>query len=270
MHKVNQIEKSTEYNPKINARIIRYLSHDKPFLYEEINDTKKELFDALLDAFLRFKSEPLTKASILEMYESLTGLKTDIDDMFITKILEIRKMSDIIKCFIEIIKSKLFLEHTHEMAKLIFNRLLIENGYCPMIFYPNVTKQVITYINENASDEVLDILFHQLYALTAQRLNQKQIIKTQDEVINILLKHKDMIKDLYGVISVGFFGSFARGDQNEYSDIDVWIKTATRINFTKRFAIRSLLQIMLGVKVDLNIWTRTLSETVFHDSLTIF
>lgn len=72
MRRVNQIEKVTEYNPKIDARFIRYLSHDKSFSYEEVKD-ESSAFHSVLNAFLVFKGTQLSKTSINQLYQVLTN-----------------------------------------------------------------------------------------------------------------------------------------------------------------------------------------------------
>ena len=46
----------------------------------------------------------------------------------------------------------------------------------------------------------------------------------QYEIINILSEYKKQNSKKYGIKSLGFFGSTARGQNNENSDIDVCIK----------------------------------------------
>ncbi|MBI5100868.1 MAG: nucleotidyltransferase family protein [Nitrospirae bacterium] len=41
--------------------------------------------------------------------------------------------------------------------------------------------------------------------------------------IEILKSHEEMIKQKYGVKKIGIFGSFARGEEKEDSDIDVLV-----------------------------------------------
>jgi len=46
-------------------------------------------------------------------------------------------------------------------------------------------------------------------------------MKTLEEIKKILTEHKEEIRDKYGVIIIGVFGSYARGRQNKMSDIDI-------------------------------------------------
>lgn len=49
------------------------------------------------------------------------------------------------------------------------------------------------------------------------------MITTKQELIDLISAHKQRIKQ-YGVSRIGLFGSFARGDLNESSDIDLLVE----------------------------------------------
>jgi hypothetical protein len=46
-----------------------------------------------------------------------------------------------------------------------------------------------------------------------------------DECINQLLQSREMLKKEYGITSLRLFGSIARGEQRESSDVDVFVDT---------------------------------------------
>ena len=46
-----------------------------------------------------------------------------------------------------------------------------------------------------------------------------------NEYINLLLLSSEMLKKEYGITALRLFGSMARGEQNETSDVDVFVDT---------------------------------------------
>ena len=46
-------------------------------------------------------------------------------------------------------------------------------------------------------------------------------VKTLGEVEKILASHKEELCRKYSIVEIGIFGSFARGDQTEKSDVDI-------------------------------------------------
>jgi predicted nucleotidyltransferase len=70
--------------------------------------------------------------------------------------------------------------------------------------------------------------------------------------IEILKKHEDVIKQKYGVKKIGVFGSFARGEEKEGSDIDflVEFKEGSK-TFDNYIDLKYFLQDLFGRSVDL-------------------
>ena len=75
-----------------------------------------------------------------------------------------------------------------------------------------------------------------------KQLTDKIIIKT-------LKEHKEVLKG-YGVIRIGLFGSFVRGEQKENSDID-FIVEFDRPNFDDFMDLVFYLEDLFGRKVEL-------------------
>jgi len=75
-------------------------------------------------------------------------------------------------------------------------------------------------------------------------------MKGLEKIKNTLAEHKEMIREKYGVKIIGIFGSYARGEETEVSDIDILVEIEKPIGF-KFFELWDYLEELLGVKVDL-------------------
>ncbi|MDI6895765.1 nucleotidyltransferase family protein [Methanocella conradii] len=75
-------------------------------------------------------------------------------------------------------------------------------------------------------------------------------MKSLEEIRSILEKHKEEIREKYGVVILGIFGSFARGEEREDSDIDILIELESPIGL-KFFELWDELEKLLGYEVDL-------------------
>jgi uncharacterized protein len=64
---------------------------------------------------------------------------------------------------------------------------------------------------------------------------------------------KPMLKERFQVKTIGFFGSYARGEQNQESDIDVLVEFSegSSIDLFDFIELEDFLTKQLGVKVDL-------------------
>ena len=50
---------------------------------------------------------------------------------------------------------------------------------------------------------------------------------TRDELLAILHKYKEDYAEKYGIIEIGIFGSFARDEAGDASDVDIYVETRT-------------------------------------------
>jgi len=75
--------------------------------------------------------------------------------------------------------------------------------------------------------------------------------KSLDEIKEIIKKHKDELKEKYSVKEIGIFGSFARGEAKEDSDIDILVEFEKPIGLFKFLELEEYLSNLIGREVDL-------------------
>lgn len=75
-------------------------------------------------------------------------------------------------------------------------------------------------------------------------------MKTLEEIKAILENHKERIRSKYGVILIGIFGSCARGEQRETSDVDILVELERPVGL-EFFELWNELEKLLGCEVDL-------------------
>jgi predicted nucleotidyltransferase len=100
----------------------------------------------------------------------------------------------------------------------------------------------------------------------------KRLMKTLDEIRQILEAQEDYLAVEYGVRIVGVFGSYVRGEQRRDSDVDILIELERppRISLIGLVELEYYLGDLLGMKVDVaikrnlrkRIGERILSEVV--------
>lgn len=97
-------------------------------------------------------------------------------------------------------------------------------------------------------------------------------MKTMDDITTILQAQKAHLAQEYGIIEIGVFGSYVRGEQRPDSDVDILIELQDppRLDLFDLVNLEYDLSDLLGVKVDLaikrnlrkRIGQRILSEVV--------
>jgi predicted nucleotidyltransferase len=78
----------------------------------------------------------------------------------------------------------------------------------------------------------------------------RETMKNLEEVRALLEEHKEELKNRYGVSRIGIFGSYARNEQIEESDVDILVEFERPIGLDF-VALADHLEAVLGFKVDL-------------------
>ena len=75
-------------------------------------------------------------------------------------------------------------------------------------------------------------------------------MKTTAEILSLLKSYKSIAASKYGLTKIGIFGSVARGEQTDESDVDVCYEGKTP-SFLTLDKIQTDLEALFGSKVDL-------------------
>jgi len=100
-------------------------------------------------------------------------------------------------------------------------------------------------------------------------------MKTKNEILTFLSKNKKLFRGRFHIIRIGIFGSYARGDQNTMSDIDLLVEfeEGTQDLYDLKLQIKEFFRNNLQLEIDIcrekylkpRIRKSILSETVYAD-----
>ena len=100
-------------------------------------------------------------------------------------------------------------------------------------------------------------------------------MKGRDQILAFLKQNKKLFRDRYHIIRIGLFGSYARGDQNVNSDIDLLVEFEenTLDLYDLKLQLKDFFQKNLGIEIDIcrekyikpRIKKSILKETVYAD-----
>ena len=75
-------------------------------------------------------------------------------------------------------------------------------------------------------------------------------MKSRDEVLKILTNQKSSLLEAYQITRLGIFGSYARDQQTEASDLDVLVDYCQPLTLPRLIDLRDELSEMVEMKVD--------------------
>src|SRR4030043_1126448 len=100
-------------------------------------------------------------------------------------------------------------------------------------------------------------------------------MKTKDQILTFLSQNKKLFRDNYHIFRIGLFGSYARGEQNPNSDIDLLVEFEenTQDLYDLKMQLKDFFRIQLGIDVDIcrekyikpRFRSSILKETVYAD-----
>jgi uncharacterized protein len=70
------------------------------------------------------------------------------------------------------------------------------------------------------------------------------------EIIESLKNEKQLLKDNYGVVSIGLFGSYAKGVENNLSDVDFFVEF-TEPSYSSLMGLYSFLESKIDSKIEI-------------------
>ncbi|MBU6186098.1 MAG: nucleotidyltransferase family protein [Cyanobacteria bacterium REEB444] len=96
-------------------------------------------------------------------------------------------------------------------------------------------------------------------------------MKTQAEVLQVLTQQKPLLLETYQLTRLGIFGSYARGEQTDESDIDVLVDYEKAPTLWRLIELRDYLSELFAIKVDVvtrnglkaRIRERVLTEVIY-------
>jgi predicted nucleotidyltransferase len=100
-------------------------------------------------------------------------------------------------------------------------------------------------------------------------------MKTRDQILAFLSQNKNLFRDKFHIIRIGLFGSYARGDQNVNSDIDLLVEFEenTQDLYGLKLQLKDFFRNKLGIEIDIcrekyikpRIKKSILKETIYAD-----
>lgn len=170
----------------------------------------KSHLDESLDEMISHIYKTIMEKEMIEL--SLTSLMEAIDsykDFFPAR------------TYYYVISNQVFPFFNKEMAILLHTLLRFKEDKLPIIFYPCDAKSINEKIESGIEIQtIIDYIARISYR--TMHLNVPHRLVSKDEIISKLLAMKKMLKERFGIATLGIYGSYARNEETVYSDLDIY------------------------------------------------
>jgi predicted nucleotidyltransferase len=91
-------------------------------------------------------------------------------------------------------------------------------------------------------------------------------MRTLEEIKRIIAEHKEEIRQKYGIVILGVFGSYARGEQKETSDVDILVELERPVGL-EFYEFWDYIEDLLGTKADVLTLTALRQKTQLWEKI---
>lgn len=155
------------------------------------------------------------------------------------------------RAFYRALKDRLFPDRGYETAVMIHTFFRLKAGLFPTVFFPLDGKELVKEIEGGASaDRISDLIA--LTGFKTVHLNTPHELIGRDVLIERLLNLREILLRKFGVTSISFYGSYARGEETVYSDLDVYVEVdeERKKDPVNKYRLFRFLKKELGIAVD--------------------
>jgi len=261
-----------KYNPKLDYLICKYLYdfeikiEDEQVWKDVYNQktspkTRSQVIMLRAKKVLKFIKRPSTKftlGAIKKCLEIISDRQYELSDSSIQVLKEIIKMfktnsiSNLSEVgLILILQKNVFPgEWNVEMSKIIHNFMQIKSGLVPTIFYYHQTNRLKKLIAENEIEGAM-LEIKSAYERT-RHFNTRHMLIPRQMIIDKIVQLKELLKEKFGVEEFYIYGSYAKGTENEYSDLDLFIKVNNQKqeDLNNKYLLFDFLEDQLGIAID--------------------
>lgn len=141
-------------------------------------------------------------------------------------------------------------ENSDVLGILIFNAIIKKHDYIPIIFTKDYIMFLKHVINKKISTSSLkDIL--SIYEDLSIKYNKRYKKISKEDLIKIIKGSKEYLINNFDIKKVWLYGSFVRGEETEYSDIDLYVEFSKDKTEYEIEQVQNYFVLILGRSVDM-------------------
>lgn len=263
----------------ILKHILKYLEKDieidelKELIYNKrIPTTKlqkevKNMWDMMVYLFNNVNSE-LNENLIDRAVYILSGKKVLPNTIsqiiyFYYDVLKEKTVMHIVDCFLELYNR--FIElNTEErliLSIVFLNYLLVKNDYPICMLYSNDIKKLMNYMKKNQKEDMYVYVFVKTFTAKKNIKVDTKNVLTKEEIYDKIKEEELLLKNLYKIKHLVLYGSYTKGRETKYSDIDLMAQIRNDMTYIEKIKIIEEAEKYLTYKLNKNV---TISECNFY------
>ena len=137
--------------------------------------------------------------------------------------------------------------------------LCIASKHIPTIFYSGQFNRILK-LTKNDNEMALECLY--LARNRTESLNKKHKEISYDDIVFKILSCKDYLKETYGINEMYIYGSYAKGNPTNYSDLDIFAVADAPSLLIAEGALKKILSVV-GIQVDGHIVDKKEKEKLY-------
>lgn len=258
-----------KYNPKIDYLICKWLTkprrNHKEFILRAVffNQAKPKTQDQLTICRYRDTFKLLVLHEVDDAIDTFFNDRRQIKSLNYGRINECFKINPDFDFFATLLKNDTI---PAVFSVLLFNAIRVKNSLFPVIFQTHHMNRILEYIKKNQNHEAERI--YDLSCILTERFLKKKSGFSKDEIMEKIALMKNELKLGYNIDKVYIYGSIARDDANEYSDLDVIVVTELlAFDDDYVFSLQKTIEEQLKMPIDLHLFSERIDYSVFDKKI---
>lgn len=152
------------------------------------------------------------------------------------------------------------------LSVLLFNAIRVRNNLIPIIFQTRHLDLIMDYIENGQTHEAERL--YELSCILTERFLMKKSSFSKDGIMEKFTLIRDELKLGYNIDKVYIYGSIARDDANEYSDLDVVVVTGlAAFDDDYVFSLQKVIEEQVKMPIDLHLFSEKIDYSVFDKKI---
>lgn len=216
---------------KVEIKLIRHLIQNafqdqtKTISIDDCLEGKKidKDIESLDNILQKLKEVNYSKETILNIYTNLfPGYKNKVFKKSINEIFKSELSAN--EIYNQIISDNIFYDLSFVMGAIIYNIFYYKERKTFLVFFYKSSEKIKEIVLDKELSNAFFVELKEINESYHVKKNSPSLLVIKEKTLNVFNKYKELLN----LERIGVFGSYGRGDYNEYSDIDILLEVGEK------------------------------------------